>query len=81
MARRDRLGRVIGYNWWREYNMEMFTLDTIAWEQRREEEALGYDTEMDEFEAANPRPNLKSLLVNNKGLNDPNRYDPDDVVH
>lgn len=53
--------------------MEIFTLTTIAWEQRREEEAIGYDTEMAEFEAKTPRPNLRDLLVNNAGMNDQHR--------
>lgn len=64
--RRDSLGRRIGYNWWRTYNMELFTLDTLVWEQGWE--AASYSTERAEYEAANPRPNLKHFLVNNKGL-------------
>lgn len=69
MVRLDSKGRRIGRNWWREYNMELFTLERIVWEQRREAVAGDYATEMREFEEENPQPNLKHFLVNNKGIN------------
>lgn len=67
--------RRVGRNWWREHNMELFTLTTIAWEQDRERVALGYDTEMREYERDHPRITLKELLVGNAGMHtDFNRH-------
>lgn len=69
MVRRDKRGRRIGYNWWREYNMDLFFFATQVWERQCEEVALGYDTEIAEYEEAHPRPNLKAFLIHNKGMN------------
>lgn len=68
--RRDRLGRRIGYNWWREYNYELWLAATQVWEQQVEEVALGYDTEIAEYELLHPRPTLKQFLLANKGMTD-----------
>lgn len=67
-ARRDSLGRRIGYNWWREYNNELFFLATAVWEQQCEAASVGYATEAAAFQEANPRPTLKDLLLGNKGM-------------
>lgn len=69
-VRRDKRGRRIGYNWWREYNTELWFAADQAWLMRREEAAIGYATEEAEFAAENPRPTLKHMLLNNKGMND-----------
>ncbi len=53
--------------------MEIFTLSTLTWEQQRESAALGYGTEEAEYEAEHPRPNLKSLLIGNRGMNSERR--------
>jgi len=66
--RRDKRGRRIGRNWWREMNCEQWWRATLDWEEQREREALGYETEMREFEQAHPRPNLKSFLLANAGM-------------
>lgn len=43
--------------------VETFYLDTITWEQHAEAEALGYQTELDEFAAEHPRPTLKEAML------------------
>lgn len=67
--RRDKRGRRIGRNWWREYNCEMLLDATLVWERQCEEAAIGYPTETAEYEQENPRPNLKAFLLANKGMN------------
>lgn len=67
-VRRDKRGRIIGYNWWREYNCDLLHCAAEAWERECESVAIGYDTEMAEFAEENPRPNLKQFLVANKGM-------------
>ena len=67
-VRRDRLGRRIGYNWWREYNVDLLLNARLTWEQRAEAVTLGYATEMEEYRRDNPAPNLKSFLLANKGI-------------
>ena len=48
---------------WRETVVETFNLDTITWEQRAEAEALGYQTELEEFKDEHPRPTLKEVML------------------
>lgn len=67
-VRRDRRGRRIGYNWWREYNMGLFLDLHFVAEQHRED---NHQMEPDEYSAAYPLPQLKVLLVQNKGMNQP----------
>lgn len=67
MPPRDKRGRLIGFNWWREMNMEIFTHATDAWERECEAVAIGYDTEIREYAEQHPRPNLKQILLANKG--------------
>lgn len=66
--RRDKRGRRIGYNWWREYNCDLLFDATQVWERQCEEVALGYKTETAEYAASHPRPNLKAFLVANAGM-------------
>ena len=68
MERRDRRGRRIGYNWWREYNYSLLLDATFAWERLCEEATSLYETEVAEYAAENPRPNLKDFLVRNAGM-------------
>lgn len=67
--RRDKRGRRIGYNWWREMNCDLLLDATLTWEQRCEETTYGYKTEMVEYAERHPRPNLKDFLVRNAGMN------------
>ena len=69
MDRRDKRGRRIGYNWWREMNMDLLYAAAAAWERGCEAVALGYDTETAEYAAEHPRPTLKQMLLGNKGMN------------
>lgn len=64
-VRRDKRGRRIGYNWWREYNMEQF--DSLYFHVEANREA-NHQMEPDEFKAAYPLPRLKDLLISNAGM-------------
>lgn len=81
--RRDKRGRVIGYNWWREYNCEILREAEAAWQALKEsgeaimttsvagaEYTTGYYqlTEA-EYRSIRPRPTLKELFVGNAGMN------------
>lgn len=68
MARLDKRGRRIGYNWWREYNCDLLYAAAAAWEIQCEAVALGYETETAEYAAEHPRPTLKQMLLGNKGM-------------
>lgn len=67
--RRDRRGRRIGSNWWREYNTSLLLDASLTWERQCEAVAIGYATEIREYAEANPRPTLKQFLLHNKGMN------------
>lgn len=71
-ARRDKRGRKIGYNWWREYNCDALFWAAQTWERECEAAAIGYGTETREYAAEFPRPTLKAFLIANKGMG----YDP-----
>jgi hypothetical protein len=43
--------------------VDAWFLATITWEAKREAVAIGYETEMREFEEANPRPRLKDFMI------------------
>lgn len=51
-----------GHHWWRELVTEAWRTATLAWEADRERVALGYSTEMIEYEAAHPRPRLGDFM-------------------
>lgn len=70
-VRRDKRGRRIGHNWWREMNVSLLWDATHLWETECEATALGYDTEEAEFAASHPRPNLRQFLLANKGYAGP----------
>lgn len=61
--RRDRRGRRIGRNPWREYITEAWRCADHAWWLQAEAEAIGYATELAEFRAAHPRPQLGAFMV------------------
>lgn len=52
-----------GHHWWREYVTSIWQDATDAWLATREAVALGYKTEMAEFEAAHPRPRLGEFMT------------------
>lgn len=66
--RRDRLGRRIGYNWWREFIVSHWFAADQAWQLAREAEAIGYATEEAEYAQEHPRPTLKAFMVQNAGM-------------
>ena len=80
--RRDRLGRRIGRNWWREFIMDQWSSEDAAWHRLRSSGAhihtdvvpgADYDTGFhqlseDEFKMIRPRPTLKGHLIRNAGL-------------
>lgn len=63
---RDKRGRRIGYNWWREYNMTAFEAAYFAVEKHRED---NHQMEPEEYKAAFPLPRYKDFLIANKGMN------------
>lgn len=65
--RRDKLGRRIGYNWWREYITGLWRDAYDAWYMTMHEETLLYETEMREYRAQNPSPKFKDFLITHKG--------------
>lgn len=69
--RRDKLGRRIGRNWWREFIMEHLRAADHAWWLTAEQEANGWATELAEFKATHPRPQLKVFLVGLAGSRQP----------
>jgi len=61
--RRDRLGRRIGRNWWRDLICDQFYAADHAWWLAREATALGYATEEAEYADQHPRPTLKGFML------------------
>lgn len=60
--RRDKRGRRIGRNWWREYVWGEWHAAYHAWWLDREAVALGYSTEMHEYGQENPAPTFRAFL-------------------
>lgn len=67
-VRRDKRGRRIGYNWWREYNCSLLLDARLVWERDCEAACNGHATEIAEYASINPRPTLKSFLLANAGM-------------
>lgn len=65
--RRDRLGRRIGRNWWREYAWDTWHAAYHAWWLQAEAVALGYETELEEYKRDHPTPTYKDFLVGMAG--------------
>lgn len=61
--RRDRIGRRIGRNWWRETVTEAWRSADHAWWLAREAACNGWHTEQTEWTADNPRPRLGDFMV------------------
>lgn len=79
--RRDSLGRRIGYNWWRQYNLDQLFLETEMWLRLRESgeyirgDVAGadhhtcyYQLTEEEFRSLHPKPTLQDILIQNSGL-------------
>lgn len=81
-VRRDRLGRRIGRNWWREYNCQLLAEAEAVWQARRESgdpilstavPGADHNTGFNQLEDADyrrihPRPTLREFLVSNAGF-------------
>jgi len=67
-TRRDKRGRRIGRNWWREHICALLLDASLMWERQCEAVAMGYQTETDEYARQHPRPTLKAFLIECKGL-------------
>lgn len=63
VTRRDRRGRRIGRNRWREYVVGEWSCADHAWWLDREAVAIGYATEEAEYAAEYPRPRLGEFMV------------------
>lgn len=66
-SRRDRLGRRIGYNWWREFIWNEWRCAYDAWYMAMHEHTLLYETEACEYRANHPSPKFKDFLIEHKG--------------
>lgn len=60
--RRDRLGRRIGHNPWRELVTDHWRAADHAWWLACENETYAYTTEVTEYRETNPRPNLGDFM-------------------
>lgn len=69
VGRRDRFGRRIGYNWWRDYNCSILLDATLVWERQCEEATSLYHAEVEDYRREFPVPNLKQFLIANRGMN------------
>lgn len=81
--RRDKRGRRIGYNWWREYNVTLLRDAEMAWQGMRESgdpilttrvpgadaSTAYYQLSEAEYRMVKPRPTLKEYLLANAGMN------------
>lgn len=61
--RRDKRGRRIGYNWWRNHIVDMWFGMDEDWRAAREEVCIGYRTEELEYARDHPRPTLKKIMI------------------
>lgn len=66
----------IGSHWWREMVTDAWRSADQAWWLHREAVALGYPTEMREFEERHPRPRLGDFMV----AMSVGRHDPEAVL-
>lgn len=69
--RRDRLGRRIGYNWWREYVWGLWRSAYDAWLWQMQDVCLGYEEEEREYRYNNPSPKFKDFLIQLAGSERP----------
>jgi hypothetical protein len=73
VTRRDRRGRRIGRNWWRELNCELLLDADLTWQREREDASSGYPAEEREYAEQYPRPTLKAFLLGNAGMHQDRR--------
>lgn len=61
--RRDKRGRRIGRNWWRELVVSTWRSAYDAWQVEAERVAVGYATELADFKRSHPTPTLKATMI------------------
>lgn len=61
--RRDRRGRRIGHNWWREYVWNVWHAADHAWWLAAEDVTMLYATELADYRREHPRPTFKDCLI------------------
>lgn len=61
--RRDRRGRRIGRNPWRDYITDLWRCADHAWWLAMEDTTSLYATEVREYRAEHPRPTLREFMV------------------
>lgn len=61
--RRDKLGRRIGRNWWREYVWDTWHAAHHAWWSAAEDETMNYATELADYKRTRPEPTFKEFLI------------------
>lgn len=61
--RRDKLGRRIGANAWRDWITDCWRSADHAWWLQMEDATSLYETEVREWRAQHPRPNLRDFMV------------------
>jgi hypothetical protein len=61
-VRRDKRGRRIGRNLWREHVWSAWHAADHAWWLACENTCYGYATEIDEYRQQHPRPNLGDFM-------------------
>lgn len=64
-VRRDKRGRPIGRNWWREHIVSVLHDAEDAWLAHY---GTNHQMEPDEFRRAHPRPTLKTFLIEQAGM-------------
>lgn len=69
-VRRDKRGRRIGENWWREFIMGVYNAAWLAVDEAREnyDRDTGQMEEDADFYAVHPQPRLKDFLIGYAGM-------------
>lgn len=61
--RLDKLGRRVGYNWWRDLIVSSWIVADTAWRQDLEVCTKGYSAEEEQHKETYPRPTLKLFMI------------------
>lgn len=79
-VQRDRLGRRIGRNLWREHVWDNWHAADYTWWQHCENETSLYDAEVQEYRSNNPRPNLGDFMETLSPSWIPVNYQPEECA-
>lgn len=61
--RRDKIGRRIGRNWWRELVVQTWRDAYDAWWLLAEDATMLYSTELAEYKIEHPTPTLRATMI------------------